>query len=385
MNPIKKWMTLLLALAMALALIPCGAVAEGNSALKIGVLSYLNLTEEEYQARETALLTSLKYLEAHGMLELSEPKPEGDEAPSLQIRYYDTTDALLMALQAGEIDAIRVPKSTADYLCGTNDRLVQPTVFNFPESDAFVQLLLNRISDGYAFMMLEANTDLRDQFNQAIVDMKADGTLDALVLKHIAETSRTGEVEAIAFEQFEGEPIRVAVTGALPPMDYVAPDGSFAGFNTAILAEIGRRLQKNIALMQVDSVGRALALAEGTVDVVFWTRGASEGSLERRKSMTEEEKSADIEQKMAKSTEEQRVVMQSLSKSLDKEKLGHRDMPEGTVCTDPYYTDYQVLVIMKYSDAGTALCHAIPPRYAVVREGMALLCRFAEGCGISGL
>ena len=344
----KRCMTLLLALAMALALIPCGAVAEGDSALKIGVLSYLNLTEEEFLARETAKEAALDYLEAHGMLELSEPKPEGDEAPSLQIRYYDTTDTLLMALQAGEIDAIRAPKSTADYLCATNDRLVQPSVFNFPDSDEFVQDLLNRISDGYAFMMLEANADLRDQFDQAIADMKADGTLDALVLKHIVEASRTGETEAIAFEAFEGDPIRVAVTGALPPMDYVAPDGSFAGFNTAILAEIGRRLQKNIALTQVDSVGRALALAEGTVDVVFWTRSAPEGGLGRRKSMTEEEKSADIEQKMAKSTEEQRAVMESFANSgLAKGKLGHRDMPEGTVCTDPYYTDYPVLVIMK--------------------------------------
>ena len=344
----KRCMTLLLALAMALALIPCGAVAEGDSALKIGVLSYLNLTEEELLARETAKEAGLDYLETHGMLELSEPKPEGDEAPSLQIRYYDTTDALLMALQAGEIGAIQAPKSTADYLCATNDRLVQPSVFNFPESDAFVQDLLNRLSDGYAFMMLEENADLRDEFDQAIADMRADGTLDALVQKHIAEASQTGETEAIAFETFEGDPIRVAVTGALPPMDYVAADGSFAGFNTAILAEVGRRLQKSIELFQVDSVGRALALAEGTVDVVFWTRSAPEGGLERRKSKTEEEIKADIEQKMAKSTEEQRVVMKSLDNSgLEREKVRLRDMPEGTVCTDPYYTDYPVLVVMK--------------------------------------
>ena len=344
----KRCMTLLLALAMALALIPCGAVAEGDPALKIGVLSYLNLTEEEFLARETAKEAALDYLETHGMLELSEPKPEGGEALDLQIRFYDTTDALLMALQAGEIGAISAPKSTADYLCATNDRLVQPTVFNFPESDDFVQNLLERISDGYAFMMLEANADLRDQFNRAIADMKADGTLDALVLKHIAEASRTGEAEAIAFEAFEGDPIRVAVTGALPPMDYVAPDGSFAGFNTAILAEVGRRLQRNIALTQVDSVGRALALAEGTVDVVFWTRGVPEGMAERRKSMTDEEIQAEIEQLKAKQTEEQDAVMESFDNSgLVKGKLGHGDMPEGTVCTDPYYTDYPVLVIMK--------------------------------------
>lgn len=66
----KRCMTLLLALALALALIPCGAVAEGDFTLKIGVLSYLNLTEEEYLARETAKVPALKYFRAHGVLEL---------------------------------------------------------------------------------------------------------------------------------------------------------------------------------------------------------------------------------------------------------------------------------------------------------------------------
>ena len=341
----KRCITLLLALAMALALIPCGAVAEGDSALKIGVLSYLNLTEEEFLARETAKEAALDYLEAHGMLELSEPKPEGDEAPSLQIRYYDTTDALLMALQAGDIDAIQAPKSTADYLCATNDRLVQPSVFNFPESDAFVQSLLNQLSDGYAFMMLEANADLRDQFNQAIADMRADGTLDALVQKHIAEASRTGETEAIAFEAFEGEPIRVAITGALPPMDYVAPDGSFAGFNTAILAEIGRRIGKNINYTQVDSNGRAMALASGTVDVVFWVRGIATGS--KTINMTDEEFAAYKEEMEKDFTPEEKEAIARLDEILPRVREYTRDMPEGTIITEPYYTDIPVGVMTK--------------------------------------
>lgn len=344
----KRWMTLLLALAMALALIPCGAVAEGGFTLNIGVISYLNLTEEEYQARETAVQEALKYFRDHGMLELSGQTPGSAEVPSVQISYYDTTDALLMALQANRINAIQVPKSTADYLCATNDLLVQPAIFSLPDSDQFAQDLLARLSDGYAFMMLEKNADLCDQFNQAIADMKADGTLDALVQKHITDASKTGETETITFDTFEGEPIRVAVTGNLPPMDYVAPDGSFAGFNTAILAEVGRRLHKNIALTQVDSIGRALALAEGTVDVVFWTRGSSAGIAKSRKSKTEEEQQAAIEQLRAQSTEEQIAVMDAITNNgPGLEKVWTRDMPEGTVCTDPYYSDYPVLVILK--------------------------------------
>jgi hypothetical protein len=69
---------------------------------------------------------------------------------------------------------------------------------------------------------------------------------------------------------------------------------------------------------------------------------------ERRKSMTDEEIQAEIEQLKAKQTEEQGAVMESFDNSgLVMGKFGHRDMPEGTVCTDPYYTDYPVLVVMK--------------------------------------
>ena len=124
--------------------------------------------------------------------------------------------------------------------------------------------------------------------------IRIHGTLEELVRVHITDVAESGESVAVAFEQFDGEPIRVAVTGSLPPMDYVADDGSFAGFNTAILAEIGKRLKKNIELVQVDSVGRALALAQGNVDAVFWTRGMAGGEHDGDvKPMSDEEVLAD--------------------------------------------------------------------------------------------
>jgi hypothetical protein len=39
--------------------------------------------------------------------------------------------------------------------------------------------------------------------------------------------------------------------------------------------------------------------------------------------------------------------MEAITHCLPIGKLVQRDMPEGTVCTDPYYTDYQTLVVMK--------------------------------------
>ena len=48
-------------------------------------------------------------------------------------------------------------------------------------------------------------------------------------------------------------------------------DGKPAGFNTAVLAEIGNRLLRNIELVDVDSGARATALTSKQVDVVFWS------------------------------------------------------------------------------------------------------------------
>ena len=128
----------------------------------------------------------------------------------------------------------------------------------------------------FAFLMMEDNAALRDEFNAAIEAMKADGTLDRLVQEQIDGLIDGGEFKPVELPHFDGaETVKVAVTGALPPMDYVAADGTPAGFNTAVLAEIGQRTGKNIELVVVDSMGRAAALASGAVDAVFWTRTSS--------------------------------------------------------------------------------------------------------------
>ena len=50
----------------------------------------------------------------------------------------------------------------------------------------------------------------------------------------------------------------------------VLADGTPAGFSTAVLAEISRRINKNIELISVDSVARASILSSKGADVVFW-------------------------------------------------------------------------------------------------------------------
>ncbi|MBQ9575106.1 MAG: transporter substrate-binding domain-containing protein, partial [Synergistaceae bacterium] len=68
--------------------------------------------------------------------------------------------------------------------------------------------------------------------------------------------------------------MKVAVTGDLPPMDCILADGRPAGFNTAFLAELSKRIGRNIELVSVSAGARQSAISSGRVDVVFWTRNA---------------------------------------------------------------------------------------------------------------
>ena len=343
----KKLISLSLALMLLLGVLAVPALADG---VAFGTLSYLNMTEDEVSVYGISVRRPMmKLLFLHGVLEGASDQHLSE---AVTYRYYDTLDALLMALQAGELEGIKVPYYTGRYLCSANDGLKLRDEFHPEKVSGVSELALSLLSDGFSFMMKEENAELRDAFDAQITAMKEDGTLQKLIDEHIVKVADGGEPAAVAFEKFEGDPIKVAVTGSLPPMDYVAPDGSFAGFNTAVLAEIGKRLEKNIELVQVDSVGRALALSEGTVDVVFWTRGMSETLAERRVTdagLSEEEREARRAERREKLTDEEKAILDGNERPDEetKAKLDTRDMPAGTIITQPYFTDFPVIVSQK--------------------------------------
>ena len=70
----------------------------------------------------------------------------------------------------------------------------------------------------------------------------------------------------------DADTIKVAVTGDMPPVDYVNEAGMAAGYNTAVIAEIGKRLKKNIEILSIEAGARSEALTSGRADVIFWYR-----------------------------------------------------------------------------------------------------------------
>lgn len=305
----------------------------------VGTLSLLNMTEEERLAKEKGKLIAIRYLADHGAYHSQNsgaPRPVAGK-----VIFYDTLDAMLMALLAGDITLMEVPQCTADYLCSRDDRLMTRGSVDLSNADDFTKQVAYRLGVGFSFLTTEDKAELRDEVDSALTEMKADGTLDELIRTYIND-GIDAEPEPAVFAQTDGETIRVAVTGALPPMDFVAADGTPAGFNTALLAELGKRLNKNIEIVVVDSVGRAAALASGQVNLVFWNNGADGRSQGGRQ--TAEEHAEHVKNELS---ENQLALMVAIGGGLDYEKNQNKDIPDGTITTQPYFSDLIIPVALK--------------------------------------
>lgn len=243
------------------------AMAAENDKVDTGILTYLGTTEGEFQEALDDLRKALTPL-----ITEESAKQEWEDYDLLEgflselvkarrvVHFYDSLMAMLMALRARHIDEFVLPEPVVMYLLANNP------------NDYEIQFSLNMMPSTISFGFKAGNTALKKDFDTAIQAMKKDGTLMTLQEKFITNVG-ANEPEEVKFTEFKGsKPIKVAVTGDLPPIDFIAADGRPTGYNTAILAEIGKRLKRNIRVISVDSGGRSAALASERADVVFWYR-----------------------------------------------------------------------------------------------------------------
>ena len=216
--------------------------ADDAGKIKLGMITRLNASEENFGQ-------FMKKVEDTLDVKISSHVPV----------FFDSLNQMQMALQSKQIDEISTYRSVARYMIAKDPRY---------------QLLKDHsleFVDSFCFALRDDEKELQDSLNKVIAEMTSDGTLDRLTKEYITDISTEKEPSVVELPHFDSaQTIKVAVTGDLPPLDYVSADGKPAGFNTAVLAEIGNRMLKNIELVQIDSGARAAALTSKQVDVVFW-------------------------------------------------------------------------------------------------------------------
>ena len=241
-----------LCIALFVVVLSCGSIASAEVA---GThMLFNNVTEEQYRD-EVFIKQPVRYYSA------------GVDVDKFTLKYYDSLSVMLLALMRGEIDYLDVPRDVGRYILENNPDLV---LKGFDWWTAFASYTLS-------FGFLEDSSGLSKKFNEALAAMKKDGTLVMLKDTYIEQYGMNDALPA-KIEMFDdAQTITAALTGDFPPIDYIAADGTPAGFNVAVLAEIGRRLHVNIKTIHVETGARLAALTSGRADVAFWFMGAPNG------------------------------------------------------------------------------------------------------------
>ncbi len=218
----------------------------------IGYLSRLNTSEEEF----TRIIQDAQRAGNWRIL--------SSRHDMHNVKFYDSLTAMRMALDRRDIDEMALPEVVAEYIADTDPRV------------GVCCISRTRASMSLALGFLESNAELAERFNVALRAMREDWTLAELQGVYIHKKDRVKPVE---FSTFKGaQTVKVAVTGDMPPIDYVDAGGSASGFNAALLAELGRRMKVNIKLVNIDAGARTSALVSGRADAVFWFETSESGT-----------------------------------------------------------------------------------------------------------
>ena len=219
----------------------------------IGVITRLNVSEIEYNEH-------MKKLEKH-----YRPSKANFSA---EYKFFDKMNEMQLALESGQINMLSTYQNVAGYMIKHSpDKEILPTE--------------RRLEDSFCFALRESDKILKNEINKAIKAMTNDGTLAKLAKQYITDIVSTGDLPpAVPITKIDGaDTIKVAVTGDLPPFDMVLADGTPTGYSTAVLAEISRRIGKNIEIINIDSNARASILSSKGADVVFWVSVPKESTL----------------------------------------------------------------------------------------------------------
>ncbi len=227
---------------VSLILTGCGENKSASPTVKIGMLRHLNASEEEFN-------NLIKKVSDTFSLNMTSYNPV----------FYDSLNSMLLALDSGEIKVISTYDCVARYLVAHN-----PNKYEIMKDDTL------EFIDAFCFAMREDDTQLKNDVDNFINEIRMDGTLERLTKEYITDV-KDKEPPPVNMPHIDGaETLKIAVTGDLPPLDLMLADGKPAGFNTALIAELSKRLNKNVEIISIDSAARASALTSGRLNLIFW-------------------------------------------------------------------------------------------------------------------
>ena len=178
-----------------------------------------------------------------GDLLMSEEVGEGEDKLGIAgVEQYNKAADAVQALLTNKIDAVCIDDQVAKNFVAANP-------------DELTMLDTAFTEESYAIAVSKDNTELTEQLNGAIAELKEDGTLDAILDKYIAkEEGATGYVSPEGTEYPNGTLV-MATNAAFDPYEYIE-NGEIVGidaeFAKALCDKLGYDL--HIEDMEFDSI-----------------------------------------------------------------------------------------------------------------------------------
>ena len=176
---------------------------------------------------------------------------QAEHAVEIEYTYYDNLASALLGLQRGHVDVFGSEGAAAEYIVLRHENMAMTA-----PSD--------RLQIDYAMMTMTDKQEIFDILDGALREMKADGTIDRLIENELRAYIET-DAEPKELPHFEGaQTIRIAVTGDVPPMDFITASGKPA----AEVADCATTIEGNDAMQfNVGSITVPSSCTEFTINL----------------------------------------------------------------------------------------------------------------------
>jgi polar amino acid transport system substrate-binding protein len=173
--------------------------------------------------------------------------------PQAEIKSFDDVMDAIGAMKAGQLEAVITSYSTGVQVAKKN-----PELAPLPEPLSY---------EGSSIGLRKGNEELLAALNQAIAEMRNDGTLDAMS-KRWFKPDLSPYDEPLIKMPTEGTPLKIGTSATREPFIFVDRDGRVTGYDGELSRRIAAKLHRPIEFSNMKFMALIPALQSGKIDMI---------------------------------------------------------------------------------------------------------------------
>ena len=188
-----------------------------------------------------------------------------DELPDSKVEQYSKGADAVQALKTGKIDAVMIDKLTAEAFVAKNKDL---------------RILDEAITDEeYAIALKKGNTELQEKINDALAQLKENGTLEQIEKNYIGEEAGKHPYTSPENVERSNGTLTVATNAFFPPYEYYEGD-NVVGYDIDMAQAICDVLGMELKISDIEFDAIITAVQSGMADVGIAGMTKTEDRLE---------------------------------------------------------------------------------------------------------